>query len=86
MITTCRMLGKTVIDELENFHNGNWSSEFLDRDRDIEKQSISRFRCRDNKNNFRFYYLEFTDENDKRVFAFKNNEQRTKFILTWFMK
>lgn len=83
---TCRMLGNTVSDELENFHNGNWSFEFLDRDSEELPHPISRFRCKDNKNNFRFYYLEFTNSNDKRIFAFKDNEQRTLFLLTWFLK
>lgn len=90
---TCKIIGyPDGLEESENFHrptdNSYWHYEFLDRDIVRMKNPIQRFRCKDRKNNITFYYLEFgspTPDN-KKVFAFRNNSDRTLFLLTYFGK
>lgn len=90
---TCKMNADVNgLDESANFHspNGNayWSYEFLDRDVYRMKLPIQRFRCKDRKNNINFYLLEFgkITPNNRKVFAFKTNSDRTLFLLTYFGK
>ena len=88
---TCKVIGyPDGLDESVHFHrpsgNPNWHFEFLDRNINNMKRPIQRFRCKDRRNNINFYYLEFETPTptNKKVFAFRNNSDRTLFILTYF--
>ena len=91
---TCKIIGYSKgLEESWNFHypkgNSNWHYEFLNRNSyRIMRRAIQRFRCKDRRNNINFYYLEFgiTTPNNKKVFAFENNSDRTLFLLTYFGK
>ncbi len=91
---TCKIIGSPHgLEESENFHlpkgRVNWQYEFLHRKLGSQmKRPIQRFRCKDRKNNINFYYLEFDYHtvNNKKVFSFKSNSDRTLFLLTYFGK
>ena len=91
---TCKIIGHPAgLEESWNFHepsgNSNWHFEFIDRKSSGRmERTIQRFRCKDRRNNINFYYLEFgiATRNNKKVFAFKNNSDRTLFLLTYFGK
>lgn len=94
-MATCKITQEECINEIENFNhpssNSYWHYEYLDRDVVRMKNPIQRFRCKDRKNNINFYFLEFdnlhaTVPNNKVVFAFKSNSDRTLFLLTYFGK
>lgn len=88
---TCRINGDGCAEEIEYFHNGTWTYEYLDRGDDKRRPKmkipIQRFRCKDRKNDINFYYLEFHDiDRLRKIFSFKTNGDRTLFLLTYFGK
>ncbi len=48
---TCRINGHDYDDEIENFHDGIWTYEYLDREDKNMKVPIQRFRCKEKKYN-----------------------------------
>ena len=91
-MTTCRFRRSDPgFEEGDNFKEF-WQWEYLERDVSTMPHKIFRWRCKDTKNDIPFYYLELEKPEDAgifrrtRILSFRNNEERTMFLLTYFFR
>ena len=88
-MNTCRMYSDGEWEEGDNFVE-NWEWRYLARENGSLLHKIHRWQCKDRKNDIPFHYLELDtgngQERSRRIFSFRSNEERTMFLLTYFLR